>query len=226
MDLLHRLKGFFRTAAPVAPGDGVVAAFSGGPDSTALLWGLSRLAPHLEMRLFAFHLDHAMDSGSACRAAAAARLAGRLGVPLIAARRDVLASRLPGESGEAAARRSRYEFLEEVRRAAGARWVATAHHRDDQAETVLLRLLFGSGVEGLAGIRPMHGAVVRPLLDVPRAELAAVLKAEGLESVDDPTNRDLRVPRNRVRHRLLPVLSRKDPTDRTDPTDPSQEVVS
>jgi len=219
MDLLHTLEGFFRTAAPIAPGDGVVAAFSGGPDSTALLWGLSRLAPRLEMRLFAVHLDHAMDTGSASRAAAAAALAGRLGVPLIAARRDVPATRLPGESGEAAARRARYEFLEETRRATGARWVATAHHRDDQAETVLLRLLFGSGIEGLAGIRPVHGAVVRPLLAVPRAELADAVTAAGLAPVDDPTNRDLGVPRNRVRHRLLPELTHEDPTDPTDPSD-------
>jgi tRNA(Ile)-lysidine synthase len=220
MDLLHKLEGFFRTAAPLVPGDGVVVAFSGGSDSTALLWGMSRLAPHLEMRLFAVHLDHAMDPGSASRAAAAARLAGRLGAPLIAARRDVLAGRRSGESNEATARRSRYEFLEEIRRAAGARWVATAHHRDDQAETVLLRLLFGSGVEGLAGIRPVHGAVVRPLLGVPRAELAAAAAAAGLTPVDDPTNRDLGVPRNRVRHRLLPELAR-DRTDRTDPSDRS-----
>ncbi len=211
MDLLHRLEGFFRTEAPLAPEDGVVVAFSGGPDSTALLWGLSRLAPCLKMRLFAVHLDHAMDSGSASRAMAAARLASRLGVPLIAARRDVTAGRRSGESGEAAARRVRYELLEEVRRRAGACWVATAHHRDDQAETVLLRLLFGSGVEGLAGVRPVHGAVVRPLLGAPRAELAAAVTAAGLIPVEDPTNRDLGVPRNRVRHRLLPALTRDDP---------------
>jgi tRNA(Ile)-lysidine synthase len=213
-DLLHRLEGFFRTAQ--APGDGVVVAFSGGPDSTALLWGMSELAPRLALRLFAAHLDHAMDAGSAARAASAARLAARLGVPFIAARRDVLASQGPGdpeESREAAARRARYQFLEEARQAAGAGWVATAHHRDDQAETVLLRLLFGSGVEGLAGIRPVHGSVVRPLLGVPRTELAAAVTAAGLEPVDDPTNRDLGVPRNRVRHRLLPALADGDDPD-------------
>jgi len=219
MDLLQRLEGFFRTpGTPLVAGDGVVVAFSGGPDSTALLWGMAGLAPRLALRLFAAHLDHAMDDGSAARAAAAARLAGRLGVPFVTARRRILY----GESREAAARRARYEFLEEVRRAAGARWVATAHHRDDQAETVLLRLLFGSGVEGLAGIRPVHGAVVRPLLGAPRAELAAAVLAAGLAPIDDPTNRDLAVPRNRVRHRLLPALAledRTDPSDLTDPTD-------
>lgn len=212
MDLLQRLEGFFRTpGALLAPGDGLVVAFSGGPDSTALLWGLAQLAPRLALRLFAVHLDHAMDDGSAARAAAAARLAARLGVPFIAARREALHD---GESREAAARRVRYELLEEVRQAAGARWVATAHHLDDQAETVLLRLLFGSGIEGLAGIRPVHGRVVRPLLGAPRAELAAALAAApaaGLVPVDDPTNRDLAVPRNRVRHRLLPALQTGDP---------------
>src|SRR6478672_9581158 len=126
MNLLQRLEGFFRTpGAPIAPGDGIVVAFSGGPDSAALLWGLSELAPRLALRLFAAHLDHAMDAGSAARAAAAARLAGRLGVPCIGARREIPC----GESREAAARRARYAFLEEVRQGAGARWVATAHHR-------------------------------------------------------------------------------------------------
>ncbi|HEX3555803.1 MAG TPA: tRNA lysidine(34) synthetase TilS [Thermoanaerobaculia bacterium] len=226
MDLLHRLEGFFRTlrnAADLASGDGVVVAFSGGPDSTALLWGMSRLAPCLSIRLFAAHLDHALDPGSAARAAAAADLAAQLGVPLIAGRCDVRAGRLAGESDEAAARRERYAFLDETRRRLGARWVATAHHQDDQAETVLLRLLFGSGLEGLAGIRPAHGTVLRPLLGAPRAELAAAVAAAGLAPVDDPTNRDLGVPRNRVRHRLLPALhrhDRTDPTDRTDRSDP------
>src|SRR3954470_17839462 len=218
MDLLQRLEDFFRPLAE--SGEGVVVAFSGGPDSTALLWGMAGIAPRLSLRLFAAHLDHALDAGSASRAAAAARLAARLGVPFVAARRGVLAG--SGESGEAAARRARYAFLEEVRQDAGARRVATAHHRDDQAETVLLRLLFGSGLEGLAGIRPVspgRGTVVRPLLGAPRAELAAAIPAE-LVPVDDPTNHDLAVPRNRVRHRLLPALDRGDRTDLTDPTDP------
>ncbi|HEY3570751.1 MAG TPA: tRNA lysidine(34) synthetase TilS, partial [Thermoanaerobaculia bacterium] len=188
----------------------VLVAFSGGPDSTALLWGMTRLAAERGIRLAAAHLDHAMDAGSGARAEAAARIAGRLGVPLVRERADVRAG-FPGESPEAAGRRARYAFLERTRAALGARWIATAHHRDDQAETVLLRLLFGSGVEGLAGIRPVHGAVVRPLLRLPRTALLAAVEAAGLECVDDPTNRSLAVPRNRVRHRLLPALEEDDP---------------
>ncbi len=206
MDLLDALATFFRDEAPLARGEGVVVAFSGGPDSTALLWGMSRLAAERGFRLAAAHLDHAMDPGSAGRAAAAARLAATLSVPLIAGRAGWMLTG-PAESAEAAGRRARYEFLERVREDFGARWIATAHHRDDQAETVLLRLLFGSGLEGLAGIRPIHGLVTRPLLALPRARLLEAVAAAGLAAVDDPTNRVLSVPRNRVRHRLLPALS-------------------
>ncbi|HEX6903618.1 MAG TPA: tRNA lysidine(34) synthetase TilS [Thermoanaerobaculia bacterium] len=210
MILLEKLAAFFREEAPLGAGDGVVVAFSGGPDSTALLWGMSRLAPSLGLRLTAAHLDHAMDPGSAGRAAAAARLAAALGVPVVVERREVLAGRAP-EGAEAAGRRARYDFLERVRRDLGARYILTAHHRDDQAETVLLRLLFGSGLEGLAGIRPRHGAVARPLLTASRDELRAAVAAAGLAPVEDPTNDDLDVPRNRMRHRLLPALAADDP---------------
>jgi tRNA(Ile)-lysidine synthetase-like protein len=210
-DLVNTLEAFFRDVAPLSPGEGfaVVVAFSGGPDSTALLGGMSRLAARRGFRLAAAHLDHAMDPGSAARAAAAARLAARLEVPFVAERVDVLSGLAgrPAESAEAAARRARYGFLERTRAALGARWIATAHHRDDQAETVLLRLLFGSGLEGLAGIRPIHGIVVRPLLGWPRTRLRDIVAEMGLAAVEDPTNVDLAVPRNRVRHRLLPALA-------------------
>ncbi|HVR95638.1 MAG TPA: tRNA lysidine(34) synthetase TilS [Thermoanaerobaculia bacterium] len=211
MDIVPILEGFFQSAAPLAADDRVVVAFSGGPDSTALLLAMSRLARRAGgPRLVAAHLDHGMDAGSADRAAAAARLAAALEVPAVLVRRPVPALRQPGESLEAAARRVRYDFLDEVRRLAGARYVATAHHRDDQAETVLLRLAFGTGVAGLAGIRPVHGTVVRPLLGPPgvtRNELAALLAEAGLKPVEDPTNRDPHAARSRVRHHLLPRLA-------------------
>ena len=186
MDLLEALQGFLRRLSPDR-GDRVVVAFSGGGDSTALLWGLTRLAPAWELHLVAAHLDHGMDDAAAERAAQAAVLARRLGVPLVAARRAIGMRRRPEESPEAAARRVRYQFLEEVRRGCRARWVATAHHRDDQAETVLLRLRFGSGLRGLAAIQEVAGAVVRPLLALPRATL--------------------RQARARIRHLVLPALA-------------------
>jgi tRNA(Ile)-lysidine synthase len=214
----------------VRSGDTLIVAFSGGPDSTALLAGLSRLRRRSDsrlagLRLLAAHLDHALDDASTERATAARRLARHLGVPFLAGRRPVAERRRPGESPEMAARRVRYRFLAEVARREGAKWVATAHHRDDQVETVLLRLGFGSGWEGLAGIRPVRALggcgrtdpegggcrLLRPLLEVPRETLVASLRQEGLRPVDDPTNRDLSVPRNRVRHLLRPRLEERWP---------------
>lgn len=211
--LVDHLRQFFRSLAPSAgpPGDGrIVVAFSGGPDSLALLWGAHQLGEEDGLEVIPAHLDHAADPGSAERAAAASRLAARLGLRCRKGRAAAGAA-LPGESREAAHRRLRYQFLEEVRGETGARWIATAHHRDDQAETLLLRLRFGSGLEGLAGIQPVRGAVVRPLLSWTRGQLAAVLEESGLAPLEDPTNRELAVPRNHLRHRVLPRLAGEDP---------------
>src|SRR5436305_411523 len=207
MDLLHSLETFFRPPLSLERGDRAIVAFSGGADSTALLWGMARLAARRGAAVVAAHVDHGLDAGSAARADAAAATAERLGVPCVRERRPVPLLRAAGESVEAAARRVRYAALEAVRARHGARWVATAHHRDDQAETVLLRLLYGSGLAGLAGVRPVHGTAVRPLLGLPRAALAAAVAAAGLTAVADPTNGDLAAARNRVRHQLLPALS-------------------
>ncbi len=212
VSLLSALRFAFREASPVAAGDRIVVAFSGGVDSTALLWGLAELARNGELPAtpLAAHLDHGLDAGSAARARRAAELAGALGVPFVGERRPVA----PGGRGrEAAAREARYGFLADVRRRTGARWIATAHHRDDQAETVLLRLAFGSGIAGLAAIRPRHGAVVRPLLALPKADLAAAVATAGLTSVEDETNSDLRIPRNRFRRLLLPALAAEGDAD-------------
>lgn len=210
-DLLSHLLAFFSSEAPLGENDGIVVAFSGGPDSTALLLGLGRLARQRRVRLHAAHLDHALDPASGGRAAGAAELARRLGVPLRVERRCVRRLRRAGEGIEEAARRIRYAFLEEVRQSLGARYVATAHHRDDQVETVLLRLLYGSGLTGLAGIRPHRGRIVRPLLGLGRDELAAVVAAAGLRPLADPTNHDAGAARNRVRHHLLPRLAAREP---------------
>jgi len=236
------LDRFFAASAPSLAGRPGLVAFSGGPDSTALLAAAARRARRLGTGLTAAHLDHGLDAGSAGRAEAARRLAAALGVPLVAARREVAAERRGGESLEAAARRVRYAFLRRAAGECGAAWVATAHHRDDQAETVLLRLLFGSGLRGLGGIRPSgelpapaggessaephrrrelangddSPALLRPLLGLSRAEIAAaaaqVGAGIGIEPLDDPTNRDVSVPRNLVRHLLLSSLARSEGT--------------
>lgn len=209
--MLDTLERFFRETAPVRQGDKVLVAFSAGPDSTALLWGLHRLRATLGVELEAAHLDHGLDAGSAARATAATRTCETLSVPLSSARSAVAAGRRPGESLEAAARRVRYDFLEDVRRERGARYLATGHQRDDQVETVLLRLAYGSGLAGLSGIAPVHGSVVRPLLQVDRDAVTAALQRSGLQPALDPGNLDPAVPRNRVRHLLLPRLRQDAP---------------
>jgi tRNA(Ile)-lysidine synthase len=202
-------------AAFLAPraraGDLLLIAFSGGPDSTALLAGTADLARLRGLRVLAAHLDHGLDTESAARAERARRLASRLGVEIVVDRREVTRLRRRGESCEEAARRVRYEFLEECRDAAGARWILTAHHLDDQAETLVMRLRQGSGLSGLVGVRAQLGHLLRPLLALPRTALEAECRRRGLTPNDDPGNRDVRAARAFVRSRLLPALAASDP---------------
>lgn len=209
MPVLCALRRFFH------PGrQRLLVAFSGGPDSLCLLWGLQRIAAELRLEILAAHVDHGLDSDSPRRAAGAAELAERLGIALAPSR---LAGGPPtGESAEAWARRHRYRELDRLAGEHRADAVVTAHHAEDQAETVLLRMLYGSGIEGLAAIRATASRegcrpVVRPLLGIRRQLILATLQDTGLEPMIDPTNAVLRTPRNRIRHQLLPRLSAGDP---------------
>jgi tRNA(Ile)-lysidine synthase len=189
-----------RGATPV----GVVAGLSGGADSVALLHALAAVPG---LRLVAAHLDHGLRPDSGEDAAFCRALCRQLGVPLRVGRADVRArAAREGAGVEAAARDERRAFLERVRLASGARWIALAHTRDDQAETVLLRLLRGSGSAGLGAMRTRAGRLLRPLLRVARADVLAHLAAHGLEWREDATNADPAILRNRVRHELIPYL--------------------
>ncbi len=185
-----------------------VVAFSGGPDSTALLWALSQLAPSHGFDLFAAHLDHGLDPGSGERAARARAIAATLRVPLIEERLTESPSPTGRDGLEAAARRQRYEFLRRAKVECSADWIAVGHHRDDQLETVVLRILFGSGITGLGAMSPVAGDIVRPLLALRRDDLARAVARLGLAPSRDPGNEDPRRPRNRVRRWLLPALRR------------------
>jgi tRNA(Ile)-lysidine synthase len=193
------------------PGALWLVALSGGPDSSALLLALLPVARRHGISLAAAHVDHATDPGSAGRAERALAIAALLGVECALLRRPVAERRRRGESPEAAARRVRYEALEEQRAALGATRILTAHHRDDQAETLLLRMAARTGVAGLAGIAARRGKVWRPALGCGRAALRARLALLPLPPAQDPSNEDSGVPRSRLRAAVLPRLAEENP---------------
>ncbi len=193
----------------------VVAAVSGGADSLALLFALSDLAPRDRGSLVAVHVHHGIRGLEADADAAFVRAqCKKLGVPLLEARFDVPAeAKAHGLSLEMAARKVRYAFFRTALERTGGSVVAVAHTADDQAETVLLKLLRGAGPRGLAGMVPrtetLGVPVVRPLLAVRRSAIEAYLKARGESWREDRTNTDTALLRNRVRHELLPLLEKR-----------------
>jgi tRNA(Ile)-lysidine synthase len=195
--------------AGVRTGDGLVVAVSGGADSMVLLHALAACAAQGRLCLVVAHVHHGLRGRSADRdAAAVAAAAERLGLPWAMERLDGT-TRVRGTSVQVWAREERYRALEAVRRRAGAAWVATAHTRNDQAETLLLNLLRGTGPRGLAGIPPVRGRILRPLLAVSRAEVEAYADRHGIGFREDPSNRSDAYRRNRVRRHLLPLLLRE-----------------
>ena len=207
--------GFFSRRPELARavrGAPLIVAFSGGPDSTALLLAVRACAPRFGWKPVAVHVDHRLDAGAARRARAAERIAARVGVPF-----ELRAARPmpPGRSSEEWARSERYRLLAAAARSLDAAALLTAHHRLDQAETVLLRMLFGSGAAGLGAMRPVSGRLglplLRPLLELDPGSLLACAAAAGIDPVDDPTNRAPGPRRNFVRRRLLPALAAETP---------------
>ena len=200
------------------PGERVVVAVSGGPDSVALLRALYELRGDLDMELIVAHLDHRMRPSSRDDARFVAELAASLKLPLESREADVPAllqrEKLSPEEG---ARRARYRFLREVAQTRDAQVVALGHTLNDRVETFFLNLLRGAGLEGLAGMPPVRRdpecglRYVRPLLECTRSEVLQYLKELGQEYREDPTNRDRRYLRNRVRLELLPVWERLRP---------------
>jgi tRNA(Ile)-lysidine synthase len=195
---------------------GLVLAVSGGPDSTALLLLAARWARRLKRapKLIAVTIDHGLRPEAAREAAMVKRLARRLGV---AHRTLHWRGRKPQSGLQEAARYARYELLAEVAARARFAHILTAHTLDDQAETVLFRLARGSGLFGLAGMAhaaplPLNGVreifLVRPLLHLPKARLIATLRAARIAYAEDPSNRDPRFTRARMRN-LMPALARE-----------------
>lgn len=199
--LSQRFVRHVRRRGLLGTGDRVVVAVSGGLDSVVLLHLLRFGAEDLAPQLHVAHFDHRMRPGSEADARWVRGLSAAWDLPF----RFGAASAPP--TSEAEARVQRYAFLEEVRSEVGARAVVTAHHADDQAETVLFRVLRGTGLAGLAGIAERRApGVVRPLLPFFRAELEAYARAARIRHLEDPTNRLSAFARNRIRHALLPWI--------------------
>lgn len=206
--VLERAGATIRDHELILPGQMVAVAVSGGPDSVCLLESLVRLRRTLRARLVVLHVDHGVRPGSAADAAYVARLAARLDLPM--SRRQLHLNEETREgSPEEWLRNHRRRALVEMANEAGAQRIATAHTRDDNAETVLLRLLTGSGTTGVAGIRHRGGPFVRPLLDVGRDEVEAFCRALHLRPRRDPTNADPAYAlRNALRLGGIPALER------------------
>ena len=204
--VLERVTKTAREHEMFTPGDAVLVACSGGPDSTCLLYALHHLRRLLKIRLAIFHFDHRIRSDSAKDADYVRRLADRLKLPFHL--RTAEDAPRQGESVEAWARAARSLAGEVVSDEIGARRLAEGHTLDDQAETVLMALLRGGDLHALVGIRPVLGAQVQPLLDVTRQDVEAFCRSLGLRPRLDPTNRDTRMLRNALRLRGIPALER------------------
>lgn len=215
-DLHARISAVIRAKQLFRPGDRLIVGLSGGADSTALLDLLATL-PSFPLRLVAAHLNHCLrgpDSDADeqfCR-----ELAARYDIPFESRRVDVRAmAAADSRNLEDAGRRSRIAFFDELAGTWQAAAVVLAHHADDQAETLLMRLLRGSGMTGLAGMPWRNGrGYVRPLLGITRSEIEAYLAERRLGWHEDASNQDRTLLRNSIRHELLPILERYNPAVR------------
>jgi tRNA(Ile)-lysidine synthase len=189
------------------PGAHVLAAVSGGPDSLAMLDALARHSQKLSFELTAHGIDHGLRAEASAELDLAEAHAKKLGVAFGRTRLGMK----PGSNLMARARTERYRALEAAQRAAGATLLATAHQADDRAETVLMRLLRGSGPRGLAVLPARAGSRIRPLLRARKSDIFLHLTRHAIRFAEDPTNRDRRHLRTRVRLELVPVLEELSP---------------
>jgi tRNA(Ile)-lysidine synthase len=207
---LHGLRTI-RKYGMIRPGDHVLVAVSGGADSMALLLFLHGLAPGMNLTLTVAHLDHGLRGTESHEDREFVhRVSAGLGLACVCESVDVRSmADTEGRNLEETARKVRYDFLRRAAAAAGANRIATGHTRSDQAETVLFRLLRGSGPGGLEGIHAViDGRIIRPLLDCSRDSILEFLNKHDAEWREDSSNRDVSFQRNRIRHELVPYLEK------------------
>ena len=201
----NKLLSFVRTHGMVQPGETLICAVSGGADSMALLWGMYGLREKLDIRVEAAHFNHNLRGEESRRDADfVASFCKTHEIPLYMGEGSVTA----GEKGlEAAAREARYTFLNSL-----SGKIATAHTADDNAETLLMHLIRGTGLKGLGGIAPVRGNIIRPMLTVTRREVLQFLEEEGIPYVTDSSNETDAFLRNRLRHHVMPLLTAENPS--------------
>ncbi len=202
--MLNKLLSYIREQEMVQPGDTVICAVSGGADSVALLFALYLLKEKLGITLEAAHFNHHLRAEESDRDEAFVRqLCDRYDIPLHVSGGEIV----PGKKGlEAAARDARYAFLRSLPGK-----IATAHTADDNAETVLMHLVRGTGLKGLGGITPIHGNVIRPMLRTTRQDVESFLEEWCLSHIEDSSNETDAFLRNRIRHHVMPLLKKENP---------------
>jgi len=202
--MLNKLLRFIRAYDMIHAGDHIICAVSGGADSMALLFAMKLLADKLDIRVSAAHFNHHLrDEESNRDAAFVAEFCNGYQIPLYNGEGNVVA----GKKGlEAAARDARYAFLQTLPGV-----VATAHTADDNAETVLMNLIRGTGLKGLGGISPMKSAIIRPMLSVTREDVMAFLEEYHIPHIEDSSNATDNFLRNRLRHHIIPLLKEENP---------------
>ncbi|MFQ6066450.1 MAG: tRNA lysidine(34) synthetase TilS [bacterium] len=209
--IFKKVQDTIRKYQMLASNTKLVVAVSGGPDSATLLHVLFKLGPKYNLRLWVAHLNHGLRGREAdLEAEWVKKFAFKLGIPVISDTFNVSAlAKEKKLSLEEAARRARYNFLEEVASQMGASKIALAHTASDQAETLLMRLMRGSGLDGLSAIPPVRNKIIRPLIEVFRGEIQDYCRENNFQPCLDSSNRETSFLRNRVRLNLIPYLSRE-----------------
>jgi len=212
--LLRKVITLQRKVKLIPPNSAVLVAFSGGIDSSSLAVALQRLREPLKIkRLALLHINHLLRGEESYRDENFAKdFAQKYSLELFVERVDVPSlAKKRGGNMEATAREERYRLFEEVRKREGFDLVATAHHLGDLVETIILWLTRGTGLEGLLGFEPKEGNIIRPFYLATRQEIEDFAKKQALEWVEDSTNYDLSLARNRIRHRVVPELKAINP---------------
>lgn len=205
--MLAKVLQYIREQSLITSGDLVIVGVSGGPDSMALMHILSQLRLQLNFQLVVAHLNHGLRPEAAAEEKFVRDYCQTVPLPFYSRQVDVQEMATRGKKSlEEAGRDCRYQYFAELAAELGATRISTAHHRDDNAETVLLNIIRGSGIKGLRGIRPINGIIIRPLLCLTKNEIESYLAENSIKYCIDLSNYSTDYLRNRIRHNLLPLL--------------------